>query len=107
MDQVVGTLMPFIYLLILGIVLSLVFSLVELFSIDRVLKLVRGRKAFVFLGKEAYYGKLYIPPRSKGGFEVFYVDENIENPESLIAFLIENYQETGNEKFLEKAKILL
>jgi len=107
MDQVVGTLMPFIYLLILGIVLSLVLSLVELFSIDRVLKLVRGRKAFVFLGKEAYYGKLYIPPRSKGGFEVFYVDENIENPESLIAFLIENYQETGNEKFLEKAKILL
>ncbi|MCD6348311.1 MAG: hypothetical protein J7L91_01625 [Candidatus Korarchaeota archaeon] len=100
-------LMPFIYLLILGIVLSIIFSLVEMFSIDRVLKLVRGRRAFVFLGKDAYYGRLEIPPRSKGGFEVFYMDTAIENPLSLVAFLIENYHETGNEKFLEKAKVLM
>ncbi len=103
MDQ----LMPLLYLLGLGIVLSILFSLVEMFSVDRVLKLARGRRAFVFLGKEAHYGRLHIPPRSKGGFEVFYEDAAVENPLSLVAFLVENYHETGNEKFMEKAKLIL
>ncbi len=105
--SLIDQLMPFIYLLGLGIVLSILFSLVEMFSVDRVLKLVRGRRAFVFLGKEAHYGRLHIPPRSKGGFEVFYEDAAVENPLSLVAFLVENYHETGNERFLEKAKLIL
>ncbi len=105
--SLIDQLMPLIYLLGLGIVLSIIFSLVEMFSIDRVLKLVRGRRAFVFLGREAHYGRLHIPPRSKGGFEVFYEDSAVENPLSLVAFLMENYQETGNEKFLEKARAIL
>jgi len=98
---------PLLYLLGLGIVLSILFSLVEMFSLDRVLKMIRGRRAFVFLGKEAHYGRLHIPPRSKGGFEVFYEDAAVENPLSLVAFLVENYHETGSEKFLEKARLIL
>lgn len=105
--SLIDQLMPFLYLLGLGVVLSILFSLVEMFSVDRVLKLVRGRRAFVFLGREAHYGRLHIPPRSKGGFEVFYEDAAVENPMSLVAFLVENYHETGNERFLEKAKLIL
>jgi len=105
--QALEPVMPILYLVALGMVLSIIFSIVEMFSVDRVLKLVRGRRVFVFLGKEAHYGRLETPPRSKGGFEVFYADSGIENPKSLIGFLLENYQETGNERFLEKAKVLL
>ena len=105
--QLLESIRPILYLMGLGISLSLIFSIVEMFSVDRVLKLVRGKKVFVFIGKEAYYGRLETPPRAKGGFEIFYTCSGIENPKSMIGFLLENYQETGNEKFLEKAKILL
>ncbi len=105
--QALQSIMPLIYLMAIGIVASILFSIVDMFSIDRVLKLVKGRRVFVFLGKEAHYGRLETPPRSKGGFEVFYTDSGIENPLSLVAFLVENYHETGNKKFLEKAEILL
>ena len=105
--QILESIKPILYLMGLGISLSLIFSVVEMFSVDRVLKLVRGKNVFVFLGKEAYYGRLETPPRAKGGFEVFYTCSGIVNPKSMIGFLLENYQETGNERFLEKAKILL
>lgn len=105
--QVMESIKPLLYLMGLGIFLSFTFSIVEMFSVDRVLRLIRGKNVFVFLGKETYYGRLETPPRAKGGFEVFYMCSGIENPRSMIGFLLENYQETGNEKFLEKAKILL
>ena len=107
LGQILEPLKPILYLMVLGISCSIIFSIVEMFSIDRVLKLVKGKNVFVFLGKEAYYGRLETPPRAKGGFEIFYTGSGIENPKSMIAFLLENYQETGNERFLEKAKILL
>ncbi len=100
-------LMPLIYLAALGAVFSLIFSLVDMFSVDRVLKRVSGRRAFVFVGDEAHFGRIETPPRSKGGFEVFYGEDGIENPESLVAFLVENYRETGNRRFLEKAGVVL
>ncbi len=106
-SSVLQPIMPLIYLIALGVVISLLFSLVNMFSVDRVLKLVKGRKTFVFIGKEAHYGKLHVLPRGGGGFEVFYMKEGMENPLSLIAFLMENYHETGNEKFLEKARVIL
>ncbi len=105
--HVLESLKPILYLMGLGISFSIIFSIVDMFSVDRVLKLVRGKNVFLFLGKEAYYGRLETPPRAKGGFEVFYTCSGIENPKSMIGFLLENYHETGNERFLEKAKILM
>ncbi len=99
-----GYLTLLLYLIGLGIALSLIYSIAELFSIDRVLKTVRGRKSFIFIGKEFHFGRLHIPPRGKGGFEVFYDESNIVNPETMLAFLIENYRETGNQKFLQEAE---
>ena len=105
-DQLLAAITPLLYLTAVGVVLSIIYAIVDMFSVDRVLKLVRGSKAFVFLGNEVHYGKLHIPPRSGGGLEVVYTEEGIENPESMIAFMVENYRETGNRKFLEKAEFL-
>jgi len=107
LSSVLQPILPLIYLIALGVIISLLFSIVNMFSMDRVLKLVKGRKTFVFIGKEAHYGKLHVLPRGGGGFEVFYTKEGTENPLSLVAFLMENYHETGNERFLEKAKVVL
>ncbi len=101
------SILPLIYLIVLGVIISFLFSLVNMFSMDRVLKLVKGRKTFVFIGKEAHYGKLHILPRGGGGFEIFYMKEGMKNPLSLVAFLMKNYHETGNERFLEKARVIL
>ncbi|RLE59693.1 MAG: hypothetical protein DRJ35_05175 [Thermoprotei archaeon] len=98
--------MPFFYLTIIAVVLSVIYAIIDMFSIDRVLKLVRETKAFVFIENEVHFGKLHIPPRSGGGFEVVYTEEGIENPQTMIAFLIENYHETRNKKFWEKAVYL-
>ncbi len=107
MQSALDQLLPLLYLIGLGVLLSIVFSIVNMFSVDRVLKLVKGKKAIVFLGGEAHYGRLHVPPRGKGGFEVFYEEKAVENPLSLVAFLKENYEETGNERFLEKAELIL
>ncbi len=107
LEQDLRPLLPVVYLVIIGAVISLIFSLIDLFSVDRVLKLVRGHRAFVFIGREVHFGRLEIPPRSKGGFEVFYMETDIENPLSLVAFLVENYHETKKEEFLRRAESLM
>ncbi|RLE62847.1 MAG: hypothetical protein DRJ49_05945 [Thermoprotei archaeon] len=96
-----------IYLTIVGIVLSTIYAIIEWFSRDRVIKIFSGERAFVLIGSDAYYGEIHVPPRSGGGFEVLFPPEGIENPETLIAFLLENYRETGDEKFLEEARVLI
>jgi len=98
---------PLLYLVGLGVALSVIYGVVEYFSIDRVLKLVRGSRAFVFIGGEVHYGRLHIPPRSGGGFEVFYEEKGLENITTLLAFYLENYRETGDAKFLRYAEKLL
>jgi len=98
---------PLLYLLGLGVALSIVYALIDYFSVDRVLKLVRGTRAFVFIGGEVHYGRLHIPPRSGGGFEVFYEERGLEHIETLLAFYLENYRETGDRKFLRHAERLL
>ncbi|GEM_PF-595716 len=98
---------PLFYIILLGLVVSLFYSLVEYFTIDRVLKKIAGDRVLVVLSNEAYFGKLQPFPRSGGGFEIFFDAENIENPISLLAFLYENYKETGDEKFLEEAEMLI
>lgn len=105
-NRILDTIMPFLYLTIIAVVLSIIYAIIDMFSIDRVLKLVRETKAFVFIENEVHFGKLHIPPRSSGGFEVLYTEEGIENPQTMIAFLIENYYETRNKKFWEKAVYL-
>jgi len=95
------------YLAAIGIVLSIIYGIAELFSRDRAIKLFEGKYAFVFFGNEGFYGRIRVPPRSGGGFEILFPPEGIENPVSLLAFLIENYQETGDRKFIEEAEELL
>jgi len=105
--EIQGLVTTILYLTGLGIVLSLIYGIVEWFSVDRVLKIFENELAFVFIGKEAYYGRIKIPPRSGGGFEVFFPPERMENPKTLLAFLLENYKETGDKKFLKKAEDIL
>ncbi|RLE97947.1 MAG: hypothetical protein DRJ63_08420 [Thermoprotei archaeon] len=96
-----------LYLVVIGLILSILYAIADILTRDRVLKTIVGKKAFVFLGNEAYYGKIVAPPRSGGSFEVYFPSNRIENPVSLLAFLIENYRETKDKKFLEEAKELL
>ncbi len=105
-SEVQGYLWMFIYLAGVGLALSFLYSISEWFSKDRVLRVFERRKVLVLLDKSAIYGKLHIPPRAKGGFEIFFDRDRIENPLTLIAFLMENYRETGDEKFLREAREL-
>ncbi len=106
-DTIMSYLTLLAYLMGLTLVLSIIYSIAEWFSKDRVIKIFEGKKVLVLIGGEVYCGKLYIPPRSGGGFEVFFESDRIENPLSLLAFLIENFEETGDEKFREEAEKLL
>ncbi|RLE66768.1 MAG: hypothetical protein DRJ38_00865 [Thermoprotei archaeon] len=106
-DTIMSYLTLLAYLMGLTLILSIIYSIAEWFSKDRVVKIFEGKKVLVLIGGEVYCGKLYIPPRSGGGFEVFFESDKIENPLSLLAFLIENYKETGDEKFREEAEKLL
>ncbi len=106
-DTIMSYLTLLAYLMGLTLILSIIYSIAEWFSKDRVIKIFEGKKVLVLIGGEVYCGKLYIPPRSGGGFEVFFESDKIENPLSLLAFLIENYKETGDEKFKEEAEKLL
>ncbi|MCD6369058.1 MAG: hypothetical protein J7L38_04590 [Thermoproteales archaeon] len=106
-QDILGLLYTLIYLSLIGIALSLIYGISEWFSKDRVLKIFEGKFVFVYLGKEVYYGRMKIHPRSGGGFEVIFPPEGVENPVALLAFLMENYRETGDKKFLEKAEKVL
>jgi len=55
------------YLAAIGIVLSIIYGIAELFSRDRAIKLFEGKYAFVFFGNEGFYGRIRVPPRSGGG----------------------------------------
>jgi len=101
-------LLLFLYLVGIALVVSLLYGLVEWVSRDRVLKLLEDREVVVVIGSsEAYYGRLKVPARGGGGFEVFFPSSRIENPVSLLAFLKENYEATGNKKFLEIAEEMI
>lgn len=106
-ENVISMLYTIFYLVIIGIIISIIYGISEWFSRDRVLKLFERKKAFVFIDKDVYYGKIIVPPRSGGGFEIFFPSENLENPLTLLAFLVENYHETREEKFLNQAKQVL
>ncbi len=95
------------YLVFIGAALSLLYGLSEWLSRDRVLKILEDKDVLVVLGSEAYYGKLHVPPRSGGGFEIFFPSNRVENPKSLLTYLKENYKRTGDKKFLERAERLL
>lgn len=107
MSNITSYIWLIVYLVGLGFIISFIYSIVEWFSKDRVLKQIIGKKCVVFLGKDAYYGRIVLPPRSMGGFEIMLDGKQIENPEALIAFLKENYEETGDIRFLKKAERLL
>ena len=83
MNQLIPTelselLITIIYLALVGIILSIIYGIIELFSRDRAIKLFEGKYAFVFLGNEGFYGRIRVPPRSGGGFEVLFPPEGIE-----------------------------
>lgn len=103
----VGLVYTLAYLVAIAAVLSIIYGIAEWFSKDRVLKIVEGRRALVVVGDEAFYGRISIPPRGGGGFEVYFPLENVENPLSLISFLLRSYEETGEEKFYKEAEKLL
>ena len=96
-----------IYLTIAGFVLSIIYGIIEWFSRDRAIKIFEGKYAFIFLGNEVYYGKIKVPPRSGGGFEIIFPLEGIENPKTLLAYLMASYYETKDEKFLKEARKIL
>ena len=105
--QYLNTLTPIIILIIVAVILGLILDRV---SQDRVIKLFKENWVVLFYEdvdknglNEAYLGKIHVPPRSEGGFEIEYAIKAIENPLKLIAFLKRAYTETGNNKYLDKA----
>jgi len=106
-EEVLKYLYLVMYLTTLIIILSIIYGLIEWLSRDRVLKIFDGKKVVVFTGSEAIYGRLSIPSKGGGSFEVFFLGDRLESPETLLAFLVENYHETGDEKFLREAEALL
>ncbi len=106
-ENIISTLYTVFYLVLLGIIISLIYGISEWFSRDRVLKMFERKRAFVFIDKDVYYGKIIVPARSGGSFEIFFPSEYLENPLSLLAFLVENYNETKEKKFIEQAKKIL
>ena len=101
---------PFIILIIISILIGLI---IDRISRDRVIKLFNGYWVVLFYEdidknglKEAYFGKINIPPRSGGGFELEYALKTIVNPVKLIGYLKRMYEDTGNEKYIKKAREL-
>ena len=106
----INTLMPIFILIIIGVILGIV---VDRISQDRVIKLFKDNWVVLFYEdvdknglNEAYLGKIRIPPRSEGAFEIDYSIKAIENPIKLIGYLKRAYYTTGKEKYLERAKEL-
>lgn len=105
--QYLNMLMPIIILILIAVILGLI---IDRISQDRVIKLFKGNWVVLFYEdidknglNEAYLGKIHLPPRSEGGFEIEYALKAVENPMKLIAYLKKAYEETGNEKYLRKA----
>ena len=106
-QQYLNALMPIIILIIIAVILGLILDRI---SQDRVIKLFKGNWVVLFYEdvdknglNEAYLGKIHIPSRSEGGFEIEYAMKAIEHPIKLIAYLKRAYGETGNSKYLDKA----
>lgn len=106
-EQFSAYLRLFYYVLIVVVTATILYTLLEWFTMDRAIKLFNNKNVYVFIGNKGYYGVLHAPPRGGGSFEIFFKDKNIENPLSLLMFLIENYEETGKTKFMFEAKKLL
>jgi len=106
-EEVISYIYLILYVFIIGLILTVIYSFIEWFSKDRVIKLIEGRRVTVFIGNEAIHGRLVAPSKSGGAFEIFYEPNKIENPVSLLAFLVENYKETGERKFLREAETLV
>ncbi len=111
LSGVIASLKPLILLAVVAFVLS---SILSWFSMDRVLKLVRGKKVVLFTvdkdgdGKlDAYYGKLMAPSFGSGGFEIHYPIGGARHIGSLIAYLKQAYRETGEDKYLKMSDHLL
>jgi len=101
---------PFIILIIISVLIGLI---IDRISRDRVIKLFNGYWVVLFYEdidknglKEAYFGKINIPPRSGGGFELEYALKTIVNPVKLLGYLKRMYEDTGNEKYIKKAREL-
>jgi len=106
--QYVNLLIPIIILIIISVFIGLIIDRV---SRDRVIKLFKNDWVVLFYEdidknglKEAYFGKIKIPARSGGGFELEYGMKSIVNPERLIGYLKRAYYETRNKKYIDKAK---
>jgi len=106
--QYINLLIPIIILIIVSVFIGLIIDRV---SRDRVIKLFKNNWVVLFYEdidknglKEAYFGKIKIPARSGGGFELEYGMKSIVNPERLIGYLKRAYDETRNKKYLDKAK---
>ncbi len=104
----INSLMPIIVLIIIGVILGLI---VDRISQDRVIKLFKDNWVVLFYEdidknglNEAYLGKIRIPPRSEGAFEIDYSIKAIENPIKLVAYLKRAYRTTGKKKYLDRAK---
>ncbi len=109
--SLINSLKPLILLAAVALVLS---SILSWFSMDRVLKLARGRNVVLFTvdkdgdGKlDAYYGKLMAPSFGSGGFEIHYPIGGARHVGSLIAYLKQAYRETGQEKYLKMSDQLI
>lgn len=94
----------FIYFFIIIIASAIIYSIIEYFSVDRVLKIIRNKKAFVVIDNKWFFGKIIVPPRSGGGFEILY--EKIHEPEFSFYFLYKIFKETSEKKFLKKIEKL-
>jgi len=95
------------YVALVVITATILYTILEWLTMDRAIKIFNNKFVFAFIGKKAYYGVLHTPSRGGGSFEIFFKGKNIENPISLLMFLIENYEETGRKKFLLEANKLL
>ena len=96
-----------VWITIIGVVASIIYSIVEMFSHDRALRVFEGYKVFVIVGNEVYYGKLKVPPRSGGGFELLIPIEYVKEPKQILAYILENYYDTGDEKYLREVLRLI
>lgn len=106
-EQFSSYLRIFYYILIVVVTATILYTLLEWFTMDRAIKIFNNKHVYVFIGKKGYYGVLHTPSRGGGSFEIFFKGKHIENPISLLMFLIENYEETGKTKFIIEAKRLL
>jgi hypothetical protein len=110
-DQLIGVYLSFLYPFIIIIILTVILSLIiDRISRDRVIKLFDDDWVVMLYAdvdknglNEAYFGRIYVPPRASGGFELLYSMKSIEFPEKLIAHLMRMYSRTGERKYKQRA----